>query len=174
MPDKLDLIMRMQADFQYRTPDGVVPYDETTADITMRSIRTQTLACARELFEALDETGWKPWASSDHINLEGFRSELIDAFRFLMNLMIISGMSPDDVLKYYQASMDKTNARVELGYTGLNKCPACKRAYDDKHVGCHMYDNENQIGWCESKQIHTNQAGEAMTWGVAGWSVSST
>jgi dUTPase-like protein len=133
----LEEIMKKQAEFQFRTPDGVKDLKEIAdEEMLMSMTRTQILACIAELVEALDEIGWKPWTSSNHFNVEAFRSELIDAFRFWLNLVHISGMSAKDVLNKFNESLEKTNRRVEHGYDGLNKCPACHRAYDDKHMRC--------------------------------------
>ena len=52
-------------------------------------IRWNTLALEDELHEALAETGWKPWAKSKHVNRDAFVGELVDAFHFFMNLMLV-------------------------------------------------------------------------------------
>lgn len=177
----LKSIMDMQASFQARTPDGVVSFKECTPERAIEMVRIQTLACIKELGEALDEVGWKPWASSRHFNVEAFRSELIDAFRFWLNLVHISGMSAEGVMNHYLESLAKTDARVENGYTGLDKCPSCKRAYDDKHIGCwppteNIEDVPPTPAWCEAACTYVSSSGEPMEWSVAqlAWVVSST
>jgi hypothetical protein len=169
-------LLRLQAQFQHDLPKGgVQPISETGTIVAIEQFKSQVMNLEHELHEALDEMGWKDWASSNHWNEDAVKSELIDALRFWMNLAIIAELSPIEIDLIYKSSLDKTYARITDGYDGVTtKCPACKRAYDDKFVGCHVYDNQYSIGWCEIKQIHTNRSGEAMTWGVAGWSVSST
>lgn len=165
--DMLVRIMAMQAEFQTRTPNGVVSFKETTPEHVAEMVRVQTLACIKELGEALDEVGWKPWASSRHINVEAFRSELIDAFRFWLNLVHISGMSAEGVLSHYEESLTKTNARVENGYTGINKCPGCKRSYDDIHVRCLPRDDGNDPptpSWCAAPSSYVSDTGDLMVW----------
>jgi hypothetical protein len=171
--DMLRDIMKHQADFQARTPDGVVSFKETNPERMAEMVRTQTLACIAELLEALEEIGWKPWATSRHMNVEAFRSELVDAFRFWLNLVHISGMSPEGLFQAFMESHAKTDKRVTNGYTGINKCPRCHRAYDDKAVRCtptiqHNWMDEatiefwKGISYCDGVGF-INHLGEHMT-----------
>lgn len=103
----------------------------------MECVRTNVLALEDELHEALSETGWKPWASSTHMNVESFRSELVDVWHFFMNLMLAAGMSADDLEEGYYAKRSKNVIRQQLGYDGVGgKCPVCHRALDDAGVTC--------------------------------------
>jgi len=62
---------------------------KTLSDVEkLEWVRWNILALSDELHEALAETGWKPWAKSQHINRDAFVSELVDSFHFLMNLML--------------------------------------------------------------------------------------
>lgn len=175
--DMLTAMMDMQSSFQATVPDGVVSFKETNdLELLMSMIRTQTLACIAELMEAMDETGWKPWASSNHFNVEAFRSELIDAFRFWMNLVHISGMSAQGVFNHYQESLVKTRDRVTNGYDGTNKCPGCRRAYDDTYVTCiamvpNTIAQEEVPAFCDVSQAYVSAAGDVMALGASGWYV---
>jgi dimeric dUTPase (all-alpha-NTP-PPase superfamily) len=100
-------------------------------------IRWNVLALNDELHEALAETGWKPWAKSKHINREAYVSELVDAFHFLMNLMIVVDCSAEEFLAVYFEKRGLNALRQANGYDGITgKCPDCKRALDDKAVTC--------------------------------------
>ena len=100
-------------------------------------IRWNILALTDELHEALAETGWKPWAKSQHINRDAFVSELVDAFHFLMNLMIVVDCSAEEFLDHYFVKRGLNQIRQANGYDGVaGKCPDCKRALDDKAVTC--------------------------------------
>lgn len=135
--DRLEEIMRMQSTFQDMTPGGVVDAKLADPETTARMVREQMLALVAEGAEALNEVGWKPWATSRHLNMPAFRSELVDMFRFWLNLVHISGMSAEGVYQAYLNSMEKTVERLIQGYDGVQgKCPGCKRAYDDKGVKC--------------------------------------
>lgn len=100
-------------------------------------VRWNVLALADELHEALAETGWKPWAKSKHINRDAYVSELVDAFHFLMNLMLVVDCSADEFLAKYFEKRGLNAKRQEEGYDGVTgKCPVCKRALDDAAVTC--------------------------------------
>tara|TARA_R110000796_G_scaffold39383_4_gene98278 strand:+ start:8527 stop:8955 length:429 start_codon:yes stop_codon:yes gene_type:complete len=105
----------------------------------MDFIRWNVLALEDELHEALAETGWKPWATSKHVNRAAYIAELVDAFHFLMNLMLVVDCSADEFLQKY-AEKRKINVQRQVeGYDGVKgKCGRCHRALDDKAVTCTM------------------------------------
>lgn len=147
--DILRRIMEAQEEFQTRVKGGVSTYVwYNDPDQLMDAIRTQALAAIKELGEALDECGWKPWATSKHFNIKPFRSELIDALRFWMNLAIIADMTPGMIETMYMESLAKTDNRIVNGYDGVkDKCPRCKRSYADK-IQCHP-PTKDKHGWCQ-------------------------
>lgn len=100
-------------------------------------IRWNMLALEDELHEALAETGWKPWATSKHVNREAFISELVDAWHFFMNLLLVVDCSAAEFTQAY-AKKRKLNAeRQAAGYDGVTgKCGNCMRALDDEAVAC--------------------------------------
>ena len=109
-------------------------------------IRWNMLALEDELHEALAEVGWKPWAKSKHINRDAFVSELVDAFHFLMNLMLIVDCDADEFLAKYFEKRGINAARQAAGYDGVaGKCQTCKRALDDVAVMCTEY--KCVMGW---------------------------
>jgi len=100
-------------------------------------IRWNMLALSDELHEALAETGWKPWATSKHVNRAAYISELVDAFHFFMNLMLVVDCSAEEFLAKYAEKRKINIKRQEDGYDGVaGKCRMCKRAFDDPAVGC--------------------------------------
>jgi dimeric dUTPase (all-alpha-NTP-PPase superfamily) len=111
--------------------------EDFTPEERMAAIRENVLACEDELHEALAETGWKPWATSNHINTEAFHSEMVDAWHFFMNLMLHSGMTADDLYRGYIEKNAKNIKRQADGYDGVTtKCSKCGRAMDDTAVKC--------------------------------------
>jgi dimeric dUTPase (all-alpha-NTP-PPase superfamily) len=139
---RLTHMLHMQRTLQLMYNDGKTIEDFTDEE-RMQAIRDNVLACTDELHEALAETGWKPWASSNHLNVEAFKSELVDAWHFFMNLMLHSGMTADDLYQGYVAKNRKNIQRQAEGYDGVStKCPGCKRAYDDDAVSCHPSDDK--------------------------------
>ena len=100
-------------------------------------IKNMSLALLDEIHEALAEVGWKPWATSRHVNEEAFKGELVDAWHFFMNLMLAAHMDPFELMEKYMAKRQKNKDRQEAGYDGVSgKCMGCRRALDDAAVGC--------------------------------------
>lgn len=100
-------------------------------------IRWNALALTDELHEALAETGWKPWATSKHVNRDAFIGELVDAFHFFMNLMLVVDCTAGEFTAAYFAKRDLNIKRQAEGYDGIaGKCHECKRALDDPAVLC--------------------------------------
>lgn len=103
-------------------------------------IRWNVLALENELHEALDEVNWKPWAKSPREirDVEAFRKELVDAFHFLMNLVLTTGSTPEDAVdafmcQYFEKA-DVNAQRQADGYTGLDKCPNCHRDFNEVNI----------------------------------------
>jgi len=116
-------------------------------------IRWNVLALEDELHEALAETGWKPWATSRHLNREAYKGELVDALHFFMNLMALADISADELLAGYQVKREKNAKRQEDGYDGVSeKCPFCKRALDDDAVNCGWTKDieDDEFFWCDA------------------------
>lgn len=108
-----------------------------TDDEAVEWIRWNTLALEDELHEALAEVGWKPWATSRHVNREAFIGELVDAFHFFMNLMLVVDCTAEEFAERYFAKHKLNAKRQAKGYDGVaGKCQVCKRALDDPAVLC--------------------------------------
>jgi len=100
-------------------------------------IMWNVVALTDELHEALAEVGWKPWATSRHINRDAYRGELVDAFHFFMNLMMVADITPSELMAEYYKKRQKNADRQAAGYDGVStKCPGCHRALDDDAVEC--------------------------------------
>ena len=144
-----------QAELQTIMPPIRPPAKDLPPAEQMDYTRTMVLALEDELHEFLGETGWKPWATSNHINVDAAKGELVDAFHFFMNLMLLVDMSAAELELLYFAKHKKNRKRQQEGYDGLNKCPTCKRAYDDDNVNCYppgRFPGEEMTGWC-SKEL---------------------
>jgi heterodisulfide reductase subunit B len=94
-------------------------------------------ACIAELVEALDEVGWKSWATTRHVNETAAFGELRDAWQFLTNAMFtVRQVSAEQLAKELEealyAKLQINHARHESGYDSTTtKCPSCKRALDE-------------------------------------------
>jgi dUTPase-like protein len=101
-------------------------------------ISMNVLALTDELHELLAETSWKPWAKSEFINETKAHGELVDAWHFMMNIMIAiypwlsAGDIAESLTLAYEKKREVNVQRQEDGYDGQStKCPKCKRALDD-------------------------------------------
>lgn len=128
-------------------------FDGMSDEDRIQFIKNMAFALEDEVHEAVNETGWKPWQTSRHINHEAYREELIDAFHFLLNLIIAAGIDPEVFVNLFFAKQRKNRARQLNGYDGvMGKCPKCKRSFDGAGVQCNVAlspdTHESTHGWC--------------------------
>lgn len=130
---------------------GKDPREITDPVERIQFIKDMETALRMELGEMLDETGWKPWATSNHVNEEAGQGELADVLLFFINLVLAFGGDAETVYAKTMEKMDRNLARQLEGYDGIKgKCYICKRALDDPAVDCVEY-NTQQVGfdgWC--------------------------
>lgn len=131
----LALIFEKQLELQTKSY-GVDPSTLEGED-RRRYIVDMSIALADELHEALNETGWKPWATSQHFNRGAYLDELIDVLHFLVNLMLVANTNATEITGRYLEKNARNAARQQAGYDGITgKCTGCGRALDDKNVTC--------------------------------------
>lgn len=155
------IVMEAQRAFQERILGGVEPRHLPDAD-KMAYLREQAFALLDEVHEAMAETGWKSWATSNHVNRAAFTSELADVYIFLMNLMLAGDVHMSELFQAVVAKQAKNHKRQDDGYDGVStKCPGCGRAFDDDAVKCHpmVYVNVSPGEyWCERTGGHHDAA----------------
>lgn len=126
-------MLAAQAELQLKMPGGTDPR-HMVGDDRASFLTWNAFALTDELHEAFNEIGWKPWATSRHINRDLAMKEMVDAFHFFMNILlaISPGMSASEIAaefcgKYYEKNKINTK-RQEVGYDGVTgKCELCKR-----------------------------------------------
>ena len=98
-------------------------------------------ALSVELGEMMAEVGWKPWASSRHVDYTPAYQEMVDAWHFFLNILLALGASHqrpiDSVARDFESYYVKKNAknlqRQVEGYDGVkDKCLNCHRALEDQ------------------------------------------
>lgn len=120
---------------------GKNPLEITDPVERIQFIRDMREALEAELQEMIDETGWKPWATSRHVHEEAAAGELADALLFFINLCFIIRVDPIKLFTLTMAKMDRNLQRQLEGYDGIKgKCGVCKRALDDPAVQCREDD----------------------------------
>lgn len=108
-------------------------YAAMTVEERVDHCKEMILACEDELHEALNEMGWKSWATSKHLNAEAAFGELRDAWQFLTNAMFAVSQFPPHLLaaRLHAALLEKLEVniqRAENGYDGVSsKCQQCHR-----------------------------------------------
>jgi len=150
MPN-LHTIFEAQAAFQRHINSH--PESMEDPEELIQYIKDMVLATEDELHEVLGEVGWKPWATSRHINREAMKSELVDTFQFFMNLCSAVGMSADELMFLHTEKLKKNYARANGNYDGVTtKCPSCKRALDDDNVSCEVNVLGSKLtGYCAQR-----------------------
>lgn len=76
--------------------------------------RDMILAAIGELNEVLEETGWKPLPyQRDDVkyDIDGMRREIVDVFMFIMNIMIASGMTADELFSGFVLKQEEVRDR---------------------------------------------------------------
>lgn len=159
----MSLMLEKQRRFQQRLLNGDTPADLRGTE-RKAYIREQALALADELHEALAETGWKSWATSDHINREAYLGELADVYIFFMNLMLVADLTAAELAMAVINKQAKNHKRQDDGYDGVTtKCPGCKRAYDDDAVKCVPAGDRgsyiSELPWCDMNKGHVKPSG---------------
>lgn len=97
-------------------------------------MRWNAWALTEELGEAMGEVGWKPWATSRHLNHDAFLKEMVDLFHFFMNLLLAGNPDthPQDIARdfahaYFLKNQKNAQRQVD-GYDGVSdKCLVCHR-----------------------------------------------
>ena len=79
MMERLSMMLEMQRKLQLVMP----PPNRVPADLRGEERATfvtwNMFAIEDELHEAIAEMGWKPWATSRHLNVDAMLKEMIDA-----------------------------------------------------------------------------------------------
>lgn len=151
-------LLERQRQIQRIYLDGKTP-QELEGQRKMAFLMETSAALMCEVTEAMQETGWKPWASSNHINSDAYREELADVFIFLMNLMLCDDMPMMELARLVNEKQSKNVKRQVEGYTGTKeKCPRCKAALDGAGIGCY-YAVDKDLYWCDKAKdwFHAGQ-----------------
>jgi len=146
-PDRLAIMLNMQSELQERSYGQRI--EELEGEARIQMFKEMYVALVDELHEALGEMGWKAWATSKHFNEGAVQGELIDAWHFFMNLLILSGLDPEEMFEKYMAKHKKNQQRQVDGYDGVTtKCKGCGRALDDDAVKCHESEDQPGVHCC--------------------------
>lgn len=116
--DRLQEMLELQEELQRRYDNGTSPA-VYTGETRANYIRIHMLALTDELHEALREVGWKPWSKtpSGKMNRDTYLDELVDAWHFFMNLLIVADCTPDEFFNRYLRKNGVNHGRIDDGYS---------------------------------------------------------
>lgn len=118
----------LQAQYELQKQGFGIDPDTMSPDERAVFFTWNVTALMFEIGEAGNEIGWKPWASARFVNRDEYVGELADAFHFMLNLLLISGVTWEEFVGRYMAKRDKNFQRQAEGYDGVTgKCPECHR-----------------------------------------------
>lgn len=140
--DRFATMLEMQLQLQRNHMKDGDP-QALTGDAMAEFMTWNFAACVKELSEATDEVGWKPWATSRHLSQPQFNREMVDAFHFFMNMLLVANpfstaeMIARDFFEYY-CEKNAVNAQRQIdGYDGVQgKCWNCHREVPDDTQYC--------------------------------------
>lgn len=105
-----------------------------TGDERARYFAEMGFAAVVELGEMSNEIGWKSWGSDRGIDRPKYLKEAVDVLHFVANLLVLAGISDEELNTAYLAKMQTNRDRMLSGaYDGrvAGKCPTCRRSLDD-------------------------------------------
>jgi hypothetical protein len=82
-------------------------------------VRDVLLNCSEEIFEALRHfKNWKPHRKTEITNFDHdeFLEEMVDAFKFFTEALIMCGVTAEDFLHAYNTKDSKCHKRLDDGY----------------------------------------------------------
>ena len=136
----LQEMIDLQAKLQSETYGKDISKLDTREKI--EAYRINMMALQDELHEALNEMSWKPWAKAEYFNDDRVQQELVDAWHFFMNLMIISFMDEEKLHLRYLAKRKVNIKRQEDGYDGVSTKDENGNATDEPTLDFEELRNE--------------------------------
>ena len=86
---------------------------------SQQHVRDMALRGVEEMFEALQHfKNWKPHRSTEitHFDHDEFLEEIVDAFNYFLSVLVLTGVSADDLFNAYVKKDAKIHERLQSGY----------------------------------------------------------
>jgi dimeric dUTPase (all-alpha-NTP-PPase superfamily) len=113
--DKLNAVVEMQRRLMARLGGQVL--DPQNEGLIQKQTKDMLFALCWEVGEAAEEINWKPWKRTvKPVNLANLRTELIDIFHFSLELLLMWGLTAEDLFTCYEKKMAENHARQDRGY----------------------------------------------------------
>ncbi len=122
--DKLDEMFRLRQDFMkaMKTAKPDI-YPEWPVEICEKKnqqlLRDTALKGVEEMFEALGHLkNWKPHRSTEitEFDRDEFLEEIVDAFNYFFSILVLTGVSSDELYSTYVKKDDIIHKRLQSGY----------------------------------------------------------
>tara|TARA_S200000501_G_C20426211_1_gene570213 strand:- start:54 stop:440 length:387 start_codon:yes stop_codon:yes gene_type:complete len=122
--DKLSEMFRLRESFMVEiskaNPDI---YPEWPVSLTQKKsqqvLRDTALKGVEEMFEALQHLkNWKPHKKTevDEFDREEFLEEIVDAFNYFLSLLVLTGVTADELFDAYRKKDEVIHDRLNTGY----------------------------------------------------------
>lgn len=80
-------------------------------------VKEALLALVVETIEVLNELNWKPWKKEKKkVNKEKLKEEVVDCLHFLLEIIILIGMTEEEIIERYFEKRKRNIERVRGGY----------------------------------------------------------
>ena len=122
--DKLDEMFRLRQDFMKsmkKSKPGIYP--EWPVDISEKAsqqlLRDTALKGVEEMFEALGHLkNWKPHRTTEitEFDRDEFLEEIVDAFNYFFSILVLTGVTSDELYDTYVKKDDIIHKRLQTGY----------------------------------------------------------
>ena len=111
---KLEMIFKMQEELMLMLEKNK---SHGTLEEKTQMSKSAILAGVAEMVEVLNEMNWKPWKKvKKQVNEKKIKEELIDVLHFVIELMIIWRVSPEDAFKAFTKKHLINMERQKGGY----------------------------------------------------------
>ena len=94
--DKLDVMFKEQYDLQLFLEEISI-----SNELNQAKVDKTVLCIIDELFELLRETNYKYWRKHKEIDMPKLKMEYIDIFKFVLNLGLHLGITPNELFKLF-------------------------------------------------------------------------
>tara|TARA_B100001250_G_C19286343_1_gene565484 strand:+ start:76 stop:447 length:372 start_codon:yes stop_codon:yes gene_type:complete len=122
--DKLDEMFRLRQEFMkaMKTTRPSI-YPDWPVDISEKQnqqlLRDTALKGVEEMFEALQHLkNWKPHRNTEitEFNRDEFLEEIVDAFNYFFSILVLTGVTSEELYSTYVKKDDIIHKRLQSGY----------------------------------------------------------
>lgn len=122
--DKLDQMFELRQRFMDELGKNIPGiYPETPVDLTSKKtqqmLRDLALRGVEEVFEAVQHLrNWKPHKQTEigEFDRAAFKEEMVDSFNYFLSLLIIMGVTPDELFEAYADKDRVIHDRIRSNY----------------------------------------------------------